>query len=621
MSFAPQFLDEIRARLSTSDVVGRSVRLTRKGREHSGLCPFHKEKTPSFTVNDDKAFYHCFGCGAHGDVIGFLMQNEGLTFPEAVERLAGEAGLAMPERTPESRARAEQQAGLYEIVEKAADWFHRALARDDAHAARVYLAERGLDSATIERFRLGWAPDRRSALKAFMDGEGVSQARMIEAGLLRKPDDGEAYDFFRGRVMFPIADARGRAIGFGGRTLGDGQPKYINTAENDLFHKGRSLYNLGAARGPARDASSVIVAEGYMDVIAFARAGLDHAVAPLGTALTEEQLALLWRLAAEPVLCLDGDAAGRRAAARAAERALPLLEPGRSLRFAFLPEGEDPDSLLARAGAPALADTIEQARPLVDVLWHQALSGQRVDTPERRAGLRKSLDIQLATIKDVSVRALYQSEFRSRFDSKFGTARRGGQTRGGARQMPSFRGGQVPDADLDSARRERVMLVCLLNHPALLDPFAEELAVLVFSSQINESMRGALADIAADGHDIDAEGLRAALADRGFGRAAAGLTSNIGWDGSRVAEAFARPEANIDEARNGFHHLAKRHRRAALEDDLRAAEVTLADAMSEEALAHLVALRHQLDEIDNPQDAPAGNWQAEGLASRVVGTT
>ena len=614
MSFAPQFLDEIRARLPASEIVGRSVRLTHRGREHTGLCPFHKEKTPSFTVNDDKAFFHCFGCGAHGDVIGFVMQNEGLAFPEAVERLAGEAGLAMPERTPEARARAERQTGLYEIIDKAAVWFRRALARDDGAAARTYLANRGLDQAVIERFGLGWAPDRRAALKTFLAGEGVPDSAAIEAGLLRNPDNGEAYDFFRGRLMFPIADGRGRVVGFGGRTLGDGQPKYINSAENDLFHKGRCLYNLSAARRPARDAASVIVAEGYMDVIAFARAGLDHAVAPLGTAVTEDQLNGLWRLAAEPVLCLDGDAAGRRAAARAAERALPLLAPGRSLKFAFLPQGEDPDSLLAKAGAAVLADKIEHAHPLVDVLWQQALSGHRVDTPERRADLRKTLDNQVATIKDPTVRGLYQSEFRARFDTTFGYARGRGRSRAGDRaSRPGrmiYQGGQKPAADPDSARRERIMLVCLLNHPALLDLFAEDLAALSFSSPAHDAIRSALADIAADGDAVDRDSLRAALAERGFGREITRLTSSMAWDGSQLAEAFARSEADDAEARDGFHHLAVRHRRAALEDDLRAAEATLAEAMNEEALAHLVALRHQLDDIDNPQDAPAAEWRA-----------
>ena len=612
MSFAPQFLDEIRARLPASEIVGRSVRLTHRGREHTGLCPFHKEKTPSFTVNDDKAFFHCFGCGAHGDVIGFVMQNEGLAFPEAVERLAGEAGLAMPERTPEAKARAERQTGLYEIIEKTADWFRRALARDDGAAARAYLANRGLDQDVIERFGLGWAPDRRAALKTYLVGEGVPEPAAIEAGLLRNPDDGEAYDFFRGRLMFPIADTRGRVVGFGGRTLGDGQPKYINSAESDLFHKGRSLYNFSAARRPARDAASVIVAEGYMDVIAFARAGLDHAVAPLGTAVTEEQLNSLWRLAAEPVLCLDGDAAGRRAAARAAERALPLLAPGRSLKFVFLPQGEDPDSLLAKAGAAVLADKIEHAHPLVDVLWQQAVSGHRVDTPERRADLRKTLDVQVATITDPSVRGLYQSEFRARFDRSFGYARGRGRADGRA-SLPggmAHHGGQKPAADPDSARRERIMLVCLLNHPALLEPFAEDLAALSFTSPAHDSIRSALADIAADGQTVDRDRLRATLAERGFGQDITRLTSSLGWDGSQVAEAFARAEADDVEAGDGFHHLAIRHRKAALEDDLRAAESALAEAMNEEALAHLVALRHQLNDIDNLQGAPAKVWRA-----------
>ncbi len=612
MSFPPQFLDELRVRLPASEVIGRSVRLTRRGREHSGLCPFHKEKTPSFTVNDDKAFFHCFGCGAHGDVIGYVMQRDGLSFPEAVERLAGEAGLEVPTRTPESRARVERQAGLYEVLDMAAAWFRRALAREDGVVGRTYLENRGLDAEIVERFRLGWAPDRRGALKSFLAGEGVSEALAVEAGLLRRPEDGASYDFFRGRVIFPIADARGRVIGFGGRTLGDGQPKYINSPESDVFHKGRTLYNLAGARRAARDAGSAIVAEGYMDVIAFARAGMDQAVAPLGTALTEDQIGALWRLAAEPVLCLDGDAAGRRAALRAAERALPLLKPGLSLGFAFLPDGEDPDSLLTNVGAAAVRAALARPAPLVEILWQKLIAGRRVDTPERRAGLRQALDKLVATIADPTVRGQYQTEFRRRFDTAFSTPRtRGSRPGNRQRSGPAFQpAGPAPNAmavDEDGRRRERNMLVCLINHPALLEHVAEELTALSFSTRELDRLRQALADIAAEGKVLDRNGLRAALSGYASEGEIDGLLLPAGWKSIHVTAAFARADASHEAAEAGFRHVAMRHRRAAIEADLRAAEAVLADTSSEEALAHLVALRHQLHDIDTAQEATFGD--------------
>ncbi len=335
MAFPPRFLEDIRDRVGLADVVGRRVKLIRKGREHLGLCPFHTEKTPSFTVNEDKGFYHCFGCGAHGDVISFIQNTENLSFPEAVEQLAGMAGLAMPEETPEERARMQRQAGLAEAAEAAAHWFAARLRDAAGKAALGYLAERGVDDAALRRFRLGFAPDSREALKQALTGQGFTEAVLVEAGLLIQPEDGRpSYDRFRGRVIFPIADRKGRVVAFGGRILeGDG-PKYLNSPETPLFHKGRMLYNMDHAVPAARDGAEVVVAEGYMDVIALDRAGFHAAVAPLGTALTEDQIAALWKLSDEPVLCFDGDEAGGRAAARAADRALPLLRCGPASRCA-----------------------------------------------------------------------------------------------------------------------------------------------------------------------------------------------------------------------------------------------------------------------------------------------
>jgi DNA primase len=355
MAFSPAFLDELRARINLSDVVGRRVRLIRRGHEHSGLCPFHNEKTPSFTLNDDKGFFHCFGCGAHGDVIGFVMKTENLSFPEAVERLADEAGLAIPKSAPEDAARAKVELSLFAVTEAAGKWFQERLRAPDGRIAREYLAGRGVDAQTIARFRLGFAPDGRGALKSALAAQGFPESLMITAGLLVVPEDGRpAYDRFRGRLMFPIEDPRGRVVAFGGRILGDGEPKYLNSPETPLFHKGRQLYGLRHAREILKAPNlagqpSLLVVEGYMDAIAALSVGI-AAVAPLGTALGEDQIALLWRLVAEPVLCFDGDSAGLRAAGRAAERGLPLVKPGFSLSFATLPKGDDPDTLVRCAG-------------------------------------------------------------------------------------------------------------------------------------------------------------------------------------------------------------------------------------------------------------------------------
>lgn len=315
MAFPPQFLDELRARLPVSEVVGRKVRLVRKGREHSGLCPFHNEKTPSFTVNDEKAFYHCFGCGQHGDVITFVMETEGLSFPEAVERLASQAGLQVPQSSPEERERAKVRNTLYDVVEQVCAWYEDNLRQTGGREALDYLRGRGFTEETIRTFRLGYSPDGRGRLLQAMEAKGIRKDQLVEAGLIKLPEGGgDPRDYFFNRVMFPISDGRGRVIAFGGRILGDGQPKYLNSPETPLFHKGRNLYNFAMAREASRDLGTVIVAEGYTDVIALAQAGLPNAVAPLGTAVTEEQIGLLWRVADEPVLCFDGDTAGERAA-------------------------------------------------------------------------------------------------------------------------------------------------------------------------------------------------------------------------------------------------------------------------------------------------------------------
>ena len=419
MAFPPNFLDELRNRIPLASLVGRQVRLIRRGRELAGLCPFHHEKTPSFYVVEDKGFFHCFGCGAHGDAVGYLMRAENLDFIEAIERLASEAGLAVPQQTPQERERAQRQKTQLEALAAAANFYEARLWAPAGARARDYLAARGLDEETIRRFRLGWASDDRQALRRALSGE-FPEALLHEAGLVRQPEGGgDPYDYFRGRVLFPIGDRAGRVIAFGGRTMGDDQPKYLNSPDTPLFEKGRVLYAWAAARANVgrdtdTDALPLIVVEGYMDVIALHRAGFGTAVAPLGTALTEAHLHELWRLSPEPVLCFDGDNAGQRAMIRALHRALPLLQPGRSLRFAGLPSGEDPDSLIRTGGKPAFAEILAAARPLSEMLWQSELAARPIDTPERRADLERRVMADAALIADRIVQGEYRRFLRDK---------------------------------------------------------------------------------------------------------------------------------------------------------------------------------------------------------------
>ncbi|WGF86516.1 DNA primase [Marinivivus vitaminiproducens] len=473
-------LDAFKARLPIADVVGRFVRLTRRGREHVGLCPFHKEKTPSFTVAGDKGFFHCFGCGASGNAIDFVMKLEGLEFRDAVLRLADLTGI----EAPQLGARVEGQRvddALYRANHAAATWFTGRLRSPEGEGAVRYLAGRGVSEGATVRFGLGYAPERRDALKRALMAEGFTEAQLIEAGLLIAPEDGGAsFDRFRHRLMFPIHDRRGRVVAFGGRALGEARAKYLNSPDTQLFHKGELLYNLANARQPARAAGTVLVVEGYMDVIACAEAGLAHAVAPLGTALTDGQLGLLWQLTEEPVICLDGDAAGLRAAGRVAEKALPMLQAGRSVRFALLPQGEDPDSLVRGQGAGALDAVVAKAMPLVDFLWQQALRERPCGTPEQKAGFERHLRNLIQTIADASVRSHYYDELVSRrFRSMFRSGR-----------------GRPASGDLKSTlriravrRSEAPLLRPFVLDPDLLNEVEDEVASLEFSDPDLDKLR------------------------------------------------------------------------------------------------------------------------------------
>lgn len=596
-SFTPQFLDELRARISLEDVVGRRVKLIRRGREYVGLSPFQKEKTPSFTVVPDKGFYHCFSSGEHGDVIDFVMKTEGLTFPEAVERLAGQAGMEIPVDSPEERERAKQRQSLQDVLETAADHFAKMLRMPEGRQALAYLKDRGLTDETIAKFRLGFAPESNTTLKTALARTGVSEDMMLATGLIRKPDDGRApYDYFRRRVIFPITDRRGRVIAFGGRILGDGEPKYLNSPESQLFVKRHVLYGLGQALKDARDAGTMIVTEGYMDVIALHQAGFDNAVAPLGTALTEDQLQMMWRIVPEPVLCFDGDNAGQKAAERVADRALPLLKPGFGVRFAHLPAGEDPDSLIKAKGAEAMREVLDATEPLSEVLWRMETRGQSPATPEERAALEDRLTKHTLQIEDPALRSHFLRAFKDRLweafraqrDSRQGGRQSGGggrRWRGGDAPLPSVVG--QPGRAVDSAHRvQQVLLAAVINHPAIFEEFGERLGEMAFSDPDLDRLRQETVGLLAATMDMQRETLLDGLKGLGLARELSALLD----DPLIRQHRRIRPGSDDQEARETWQESAAVLEKAGIDADVGRVREALAGDLSEESWQRQLAV-------------------------------
>jgi len=424
MPFPQRFMDELHSRISISELVGKKVALTRKGMgQFWGLCPFHNEKTASFSVSEDKGFYHCFGCGAHGDIISFVQQTEGLSFPEAVEKLAAMAGLEVPKSSPAERAKEKHRATLYDVLEQACRFYQSELHSDAGKRALSYLYARGIDDASIEGFRLGFSGGGKS-LKSTLLANGVTEDQLFSTGLFKHGDKGD-YEYFKNRVMFPITDKRGRVIAFGGRVLDDSEPKYLNSPETELFHKGEVLYAFSKASVPAHNNKIIALVEGYMDVISLHQAGFDFAVAPLGTALTEAQIEQLWKIVPEPTICFDGDKAGFMAASRAADRVIPILKEGYSLKFVFLPEGLDPDEILKKQGKSALRDLLKSAKPLADFLWHKLIKGKVLNTPERKAALEKEIANLTGRITNKSVQNYYRRDFKNRLWEKVNPYKKG----------------------------------------------------------------------------------------------------------------------------------------------------------------------------------------------------
>ena len=655
MRFPPQFLDELRARLPVSEVVGRRVKLKKSGSEWRGLSPFNKERTPSFYVNDQKSMWFDFSAGKNGSIFDFVMLTEGLSFPEAVERLAEQAGLALPKPSQEDIARDERRKTLYEIVELAAKFFEATLASRAGAKVRGYLGDRGIDPETQVKFRLGYAPNERFALKEHLGSQGISTEDMVEAGLLVAGEDIPLpYDRFRERVMFPITDVRNRVIAFGGRALEKDTPaKYLNSPETPLFHKGGTLYNIAAARAAAHKGAPVIAVEGYVDVIAMVQAGYEASVAPLGTALTADQLLLLWRMAEEPTLCFDGDEAGRRAAYRAIDLALPLLKPGKSLKLATLPEGHDPDDLLRAGGRAAINEVVEAARPLAHVLWMREAEAGSLDTPERRAAFEARLGQVIASIGDDSVRKYYGREFGERLRRLLGlderpqarlrSRQRAAQPWSTSRSLPRVsRSFDRPRPDITSLamhgpylaaspqlaaspvhrghgaaipRREALILQAIINHPWLLHDHLEELAAVDLRHSEAAKVKAALIDIFAHGSAADAEAMLAELERRGLTQVCAriqkAITTSSVW--------AAMPGAAPDDVVTTWNQLVALHRQwHSLAKELREAEHALGRETTEANYSWLQDVKTRLSVLDGTEALIEGFGSASGRPARTI---
>jgi len=546
MSLSTAFLDELRARTVLSAVISPTVKLLRAGREWKACCPFHNEKTPSFTVNDDKGFYHCFGCGAHGDAIRFLTDHRGMPFMDAVKELAAKAGMDVPAPDPKAKERADRAASLTDVMAEVAKWYADQLNGLGGAEARDYLKRRGIEAATIQRFGLGFAPDSRTGLKRALDKLG--EERLVETGMLIKPEEGgDTYDRFRGRLMFPIRDPRGRVIGFGGRILGQGEAKYLNSPDTVLFDKGRTLYNIDRASAASRQAKRLIVVEGYMDVIGLDRAGISEAVAPNGTAVTEAQLERMWRLDPAPILCFDGDSAGRKAAIRAALRALPHIRPDRTLRFVELPAGQDPDDVVRTGGREAIDALLQSPEPLDARLWRHELEAQPLTTPEARASLRQRLIDHAATIADQALGRLYRDDWLRRFDEA--VPRRTFEPR-----RPFVKGGrftpphQPVSADAKAiassgidAPTARALILGFTNFPEELPVHCGQLAEIEIADKSTATMRDELINAVYSGATLDRDSLATILGtDGAIGSKASGA----------MGFSFTRRDTDPDRARS-----------------------------------------------------------------------
>ena len=625
MRYPPQFIDELRSHFRLSDVIGKRIPVKKHGREYSACCPFHNEKTPSFTINDEKGFYHCFGCGAHGDAINFVKDYHKIPYGEAVERMAQEAGMALPEITPEKRKEMDREGVLQQVMASAAEWFSQQLAAPAARDARDYLQRRGIRPEIIKEFGLGFAPEARQGLHQSMLQRDINPKMQEELGLIVKREDGTLQDKFRDRIQFPIHNLRGAVIAFGGRRMkSDAEskaPKYLNSPDTPLFKKSYVLYNAHRARKSAVESGRLIIAEGYMDVIALAQAGFAGAVAPLGTAITPEQLKLAWGMVDEPILCLDGDSAGERAMLRAAEIALPLLQPAKSLRFCVMPQGEDPDSLILKQGRQAMEEVLVQTTPLVDIIWRKHYEARNPQTPEQKAGAERELMRVVGAIADESVRGYYIREMKERmrqfgqkrdvvhtansssqkYNNQYDAGESQGYGKGKAGKKPSNKPVVLPtklpamlDANTQTQRCYMQMMALILLVPKLLDMAEVEdaLGFMQHEDVLVQALKSALQQ--SGGADITRDSILSKIASPGLRTQADEITDLMRNPNFFTIAKKKDAEERLQLAFAQFKLLQERVAHVSLQQDYRGVTQQLSNENSEEALKRFYEVTKQV---------------------------
>ena len=612
MADLQKFIDELRAKVSIADVVGEKVKLVRKGREYTGLCPFHNEKTPSFTVNEAKGFYHCFGCGAHGDIVKFEMDANNLPFMEALEKLAHKAGLEMPRLSHENKVEVEKRKSLYEIMELAVKFFERNLRLPEGQQALDYLRNRrGFSEETITKFHMGYAP-ANNGLRAWLASKNVSEQDMGDLGLVSLAEHNTSkrtFDFFRDRVMIPIFDKAGRPIAFGGRVMSDAQPKYLNSPETPIFQKRRILYNMNYARDKAFEAKNLLICEGYMDVIALDAYGIGYAVAPLGTALTEDQIQETWRVCPEPVCCFDGDGAGIRAAMRSVDRVLPILKPGYSLRFLFLPDKQDPDEFLKAKGQGEFLKLLEnETKPLKDILWRKYTENQVFNTPEKKALLEKTMKDEAAKIADETVRNYYIQDLQSRLYYEIG---RGAKSPYRSEFLPrksqksrTYYADNNPGLNVTVVHSQKVLdeavvkfvLAAMIYCPSLIAEYEEKLSTFEIKNPELKKLFDALVEIAAELENADFASMMEVLSQKGCGDTLKNL-----WEVQMLKTQKADELKLRDEIKMKIIEVQLQQLEAEIRECLRLLET--ADAFSDEVYKRYESLKKEKEQLLNEQDA------------------
>ena len=606
MVFSQQFLDELKMRVNLSEIVGKRVKLLKKGQEFLGLCPFHNEKTPSFTVNDDKRFYHCFGCHAHGSAIDFVMETEKLSFKESIEKLASLSGIEIPKNSYQEKQKDQLNEKLLELLEKSTCFFQNALISDVGKNARQYLASRGIDNKMIKTFRIGFAPTINGGLKAFLLNSGVKEELLILSGLVAEPNGNEkrnTYDRFRNRIIFPINNKRGKVIGFGGRALGNNAPKYLNSPETPIYHKGNELYGLSHAIQKARKEDTIIVTEGYLDVISFHQAGFMNMVAPLGTAITESQIKTLWNTVTEPIFCFDGDEAGKRAALKTAIKVLPLIKPGLTVRFADLPLGEDPDSLIKKQGPEVITEILSKSIPLSQFFWKIETNGALISTlPEDRAACHKRLKNYASLIQDTTMKSHFLKFFNSQI---WETSKNPSYSSHGSKSFKKSTWPTNMQLELDAGPkakididffRHSILIAVLINHPEAYDHIGERLGSIICPSTSLDKLRQEVLKICEGQTKIDSEFILDQLRKLGYSEA---LESVLSEDVLEHAY-FIRLGTPIDEVTLGWDELFNQVKAKELAAEIEVAEKTYASQPNNDTWNRLVALRKQ--EIENKPD-------------------